>query len=130
MAYKKSELFEAAKKAAKEKNLHWIEEVIAYIACSKFTFYNLFPVDSDEYNEIKEILEVNRIDIKAKLKRKWYDSDSAPLQIALMKLLGTDEERKKLSNTYIDKSELNINGDSSTFTITRKIISDDSESGE
>lgn len=130
MAYKKSELYDAAIKAAKEEKLHWIEEVISHIACSKFTFYNFFPVDSDEYNKIKEILEDNRIDIKARLKRKWYESDSAPLQIALMKLLGTDEERKKLSNTYIDKSELNINGDASQFTITRKIISDDSEAGE
>ena len=34
--------------------------------------------------------------------KKWFDSNNATLQIGLMKLLGSDEERKKLSSSYLD----------------------------
>ena len=35
----------------------------------------------------------------AKIKR-WYDNDNPTTDIALMKLIGTDEERRLLSTTY------------------------------
>ena len=79
---------------------------------------------------IKEELEKNRVAIKANLRKKWYDSDNATLQIALMKLISTDDERRKISNTFIDKTELNVNGEANNFTITRRIISDGNDSGE
>lgn len=126
MAYNKKDLFDEAIKHIKEKKLFFIEDVVGFMSCTKSTFYAHFPIDSDEMNTIKEELENNRIAIKTSMRKKWYDSDNATLQIALMKLISTDDERKRISNTYIDKTDLNVNGDGATFTITRKIISDES----
>lgn len=130
MAYKTEELFDQAIKLIKEKNLFFIEDVIALLPCAKPTFYDHFKIDSYEMNIIKDELENNRIAIKSSMRKKWYDSDNATLQIALMKLIGTDEERKKISNTYIDKTDVSVNGETNTFTITRKIISDSNDSAE
>lgn len=126
MAYNKKELFDDAIKIIKEKKLYFIEDILTYLGCAKPTFYSHFPIDSDEMNAIKDELEINKIALKSSMRKKWYDSDNATLQIALMKLVGSDDERKRISNTYIDKTDLNVNGDGATFTITRKIISDES----
>lgn len=126
MAYNKKELFDDAIKIIKEKKLYFIEDVISFLPCRKQTFYDHFPIGSDEMDLIKAELETNKIALKSSMRKKWYDSDNATLQIALMKLVGSDDERKRISNTYIDKTDLNVNGDGATFTITRKIISDES----
>lgn len=130
MAYDKKELFEKTISIIRENKFYFIEDVISKLPCAKPTFYDHFKIDSDEMNTIKEELELNKVNLKSSMRKKWYDSDNATLQIALMKLISTDEERKRISNTYIDKSELNINGEGTSFNITRKIISDDATSSE
>lgn len=130
MAYKSNELFEEAIKQIREKKLFFIEDVVAFLPCSKPTFYDHFKIDSDEFNTIKEELEKNRIAVKANMRKKWYDSDNATLQVALMKLIGTDEERKNLSPSYIDKTEVKIDGEGMRFNITRNIIGENENSGE
>ena len=49
-------------------------------------------------NELKEVLENNRIATKVKLRNKWEDSNNATLNIALYKLLANDEERRILAD--------------------------------
>ena len=128
MAYKTKELFDEAIKQIKEKKLFFVEYVVGFLPCTKPTFYDHFPIDSDEFNAIKHELENNRIAIKTSMRKKWYDSDNATLQIALMKLIATDDERKRISNTFIDRTDLNVNENGASFNITRTIISDDGES--
>lgn len=95
MAYDKQELEEKAIKAIEENELVFIEDVISFMPCGRSTFYNY---ELDELEDIKERLEKNKINLKRTLRNKWLMSDSPVLQIALYKLLGSDEERKKLSN--------------------------------
>lgn len=130
MAYKTEKLFEDAMHHIKEKKLFFFEDVIAYLGIGRNTFYDHFPIDSNNYDIIKRELDNNKVAIKTSMRKKWYDSDNATLQVALMKLISTDEERKKLSNTYIDNSEIKVNSENNSFTITRKVISDDSTSSE
>ena len=99
MAYNKEELYNQAIKEIQEHKLYFIEDVVAYLPCSKPTFYDYFPIDSDEFNNIKKELNNNRIATKVKLRKKWEDSQSAPLQIGLMKLLGTEEEVERLNGS-------------------------------
>ena len=129
MGYNKEDLYNQAIGLIKDKNLFFIEDVVGFMSCTKSTFYAHFPIDSVEMNTIKEELENNRISIKTNMRKKWYDSDNATLQIALMKLISTDEERKRISNTYIDKTDMNVSGDGMKFTITREII-DNNDSNE
>lgn len=104
MAYDKEQLYKQSKEVIEIHNLFWIEDIIAFLRCSKPTFYDYFPVDSDELNYLKEELEKNRVSLKVKLRKKWEDSDNATLQMGLMKLISEDEERKRLSQTYQEHS--------------------------
>jgi hypothetical protein len=101
MAYDRKKIFEQAKNEAKNKKLIWIEEIIAFIPISKFSFYEFFPIGSNEYNELKAIIEDNKINLKASMRKKWYESENATLQVALMKLIGSHEERQILCNSDI-----------------------------
>jgi hypothetical protein len=100
MAYKKEEIFNKAKEAILKHKLFFIEDIVSFLPCSKQTFYVYFPVDSDEIDELKSMMEKNRVELKVSMRSKWYKSNSPALQMALMKLIATPEELKKLSMTY------------------------------
>ena len=102
MTFDSETLYPIAVESIKENNLFWIDDVIAFLPCSKSTFYELFKSDSDELDDLKELLYANRINLKVKLRKKWEDSENATLQMGLMKLIATQDERKKLSQTYQD----------------------------
>ena len=104
MAYDTKELKEKAEKAIKEHGLYFIEDIVAYLPCSKSTFYEHIPNESNDYKSIVELLEENRINDKVSMRKKWKDSDNATLQMGLMKLLSTDEERRRLSMEYREHS--------------------------
>lgn len=102
--YNKEELYNIAIDKAKKHKLIWIEEIVSFLPCSKTTFYDFYPLNSNELNALKEIIENNRVEIKTAMRKKWYDSDNATLQIGLMKLISTEEEAARLngSNQKID----------------------------
>lgn len=102
MAYDKKKIFEQAKEVITKNKLFFIEDIVAFLPIAKKTFYEYFPIDSNESNELKEMLEKNRVEIKSSMRSKWYKSDAPALQLALMKLVCTDEERKKLSMNHTD----------------------------
>jgi hypothetical protein len=109
MAYNKEDIFKKAKELAIKHNLFWIEDIVAMLPLTKPTFYDLFQVDSNEFNELKAILEDNRINLKVKLRKKWQDSESPALQMGLMKLLSNPEELKRLSVSYTENENNNKN---------------------
>lgn len=104
MAYDKQEIFEKAKKVTVDNKLFFIEDIVSFLPCDKTTFYRFFIPDSNEYNELKELLEKNRTELKVSMRSKWYKSNSPALQMALMKLISTQEELKKLSMQVIDQT--------------------------
>lgn len=99
MAYDKDKLFEAALKAIDDNKLCFIEEVVAYVGCSKTTFYDYFKIDSNEMDTLKEAIQKNRVHTKVKMRKKWEDSENATLQVALMKLIATNEEAHRLNGS-------------------------------
>lgn len=100
MAYQKNEIFEKAKNVIEKHKLFFIEDIVSFLPCGKTKFYDFFKVDSDEMNELKEMLEKNRVELKVSMRSKWYKSNSPALQMALMKLIATPEELKILSIQY------------------------------
>ena len=100
MAYKTEDLFNTAIEQIKKHKLFFIEDIIAFLPCRKSTFYDHFPNDSDYYKKMFEELERNRTELKVSMRSKWYKSNAPALQMALMKLICTDEERKKLAMQY------------------------------
>ena len=102
MAYDRAKIFEQAKDAIVKNKLFFIEDIVAFLPCDKTTFYRFFEVNCNEYNELKDLLETNRTELKVSMRSKWYKSNAPALQMALMKLICTDEERKMLSMTHTD----------------------------
>lgn len=102
MAYDRQKIFEQAKQMIVKHKLFFIEDIVAFLPISKPTFYDYFKVDSNEFNELKELLEQNRTELKVSMRSKWYKSNAPALQMALMKLICNDEERRHLSMIQTD----------------------------
>jgi hypothetical protein len=92
MAYDKKKIFEQAKEVIVKHKLFFIEDIVAFLPCQKSTFYDLIPVSSNEMNELKELLNLNRTELKVSMRSKWYKSNAPALQMALMKLIASPEE--------------------------------------
>ena len=102
MAFDRDKLYQQAQTAITENNLFFIEDVVAFIPCSKPTLYEHFPIDSDELNNLKDLLEKNKIRTKSAIRAKLYKSPKASELLALYRLICTPEERKKLNQNYIE----------------------------
>lgn len=79
-----------------------MEEVFCSLGISNACFYDYYPIDSNDFNDIKDKLQESKANIKRKLKDKWLKSDNATTNIALFKLCSNEEERRILA----DKLEL------------------------
>lgn len=101
MAYKDGELYNRALAVFKERKPIFIEDVVALVGCSKTTFYQHVPIDSDEMNNIKQLLESNRVNMKMDLRGKMAEGKGAEV-IALYKILANEGELKALNGQYID----------------------------
>ncbi len=109
MAYDKNKIFEQAKEVTVKNKLFFIEDIVAFLPCSKNYFYDHFPPDSNEYDELKALLDTNRTTLKVSMRSKWYTSNAPALQMALMKLIATPEELRKLSmNVQAYEGHINI----------------------
>ncbi|AGO48401.1 hypothetical protein Phi10:1_gp060 [Cellulophaga phage phi10:1] len=102
--YDKEKIYKQAEEAITEHGLFFIEDIVAYIPISKPTFYDYYPVDSDDFNALKELLDTNKVNMKVKLRTKLANGDKAAEILALYKLIATDDERKALSMQHIDHS--------------------------
>ena len=102
MAYDRVKIFEQAKEVIVKHKLFFVDDIVAFLPCSKSSFYEFYPDGSDELDELKGLLEINRTTLKVSMRSKWYTSNAPALQMALMKLICTDDERKMLSMTHTD----------------------------
>lgn len=99
MAYDRKKLEQQALEAIKQHNLTFITDVVAYIPITRATYYDM---GFDKSDTLKDAIEENKLKTKNNLKAKWYKSQNATLQLALYKLISSDDERKKLSQAYTD----------------------------
>jgi hypothetical protein len=100
MAYDRIKIFEQAKEMVVKHKLFFMDEVPDFLPCSRSTFYDFFPNNSDELDSLKELISINKTQIKTSMRSKWYQSDNPTLQMGLMKLISTPEELRKLSMTH------------------------------
>ena len=97
MAYDRNELEATAIAAIKKNKLFFIQDVIAYLPCTSSTFYHLGLEKSESITEA--LLEI-KTNIKVSMRSKWYLSEQPTLQLALMKLISSEEELRKLSMSH------------------------------
>jgi len=99
MAYKKADMIKQSLKAIKENELVFVEEIITFVPFNRATFYNH---GLDKLDTIKKALADNRIKIKAGLRKDWRISKYPVLQIALYRLLATENEYDRLILQKVD----------------------------
>jgi len=108
MAYDKTKIYEQALDLIEKKKLFFIEDVVTLLPCSRSTFWDYFPDKSDELDNIKELLDKNKIDVKNGLRNKWYNGSNPLTQMALYKLIGTEEEYHRIASTKTENKNINI----------------------
>lgn len=110
MAYDKVKIFEQAKEMIVKHKLFFIDDIVSFLPISTSTFYEWKLQESEE---LKGLLETNRVELKVSMRSKWYKSNAPALQMALMKLIATPDELKKLAMNFTDHTtngkELNQN---------------------
>ena len=100
MAYDKDTLYKRAIDVIDKNKLVFVEDITAMIGISDDTYYRLFPIGSDESDNIKQLMQKNKIQIKVALRKKWLESDNATTQLALYKLCSTETEHRLLQQNY------------------------------
>jgi hypothetical protein len=108
MAYDRIKIYQQALDLIEKKKLFFIEDVVTLLPCNKTTFYDFFKIDSNELNTIKEALDKNKIDVKNGLRNKWYNGNNPLTQMALYKLIGTEEEYHRIASTKTENKNINI----------------------
>lgn len=104
MAYKTSELKKEALVVIKNQNLFFHTDIFEYLGIDSTTYYAHFPTKSSDYKEMDKLLRANRTKTKNGIRNKWYRSENATMTLALYKLLGNDDERRKLAQQYTEHS--------------------------
>jgi DNA topoisomerase VI subunit A len=99
MGYETNDLLKKALKVIREKNLIFIEEAAVFIGVSKSTFY---AHNLHESNDLKEVIQQNKVNIKTKLRNKWAEANNPTSEAMLYKLAGTKEERDILTNSKVE----------------------------
>lgn len=102
MAYNKQKIYEQAKGVIENNPIFFIEDLVGFLPISKKTFYVYFPVESDECNELKELIEKNKTTTKTGIRAKLYKSEKAGELLALYRLICTPEERRMLNQNYLE----------------------------
>lgn len=97
MAITKKEKLKMSLEAIEKNKLVFIDDIIAYVPFTRATFYN---AGLDKLDSIKDALNENKIKMKQGMKAKWYKSENATLQVALYKLIGSDEEAHRLNGSH------------------------------
>ena len=73
---------------------------VYYKGCSRATAYNH---GLDKLDSIKEAIYSNKRKGVTSLLAKWINSDNATLNIAAMRMISDDTERRKLNQQYIEQ---------------------------
>ena len=102
MAYNRDKIYQQAEEAIKKNNLFFIEDIVAFLPCDKTTFYKFFPVESNELNTLKDLLDDNKVKTKSSIRAKLWKSNKASELLALYRLIATPEEHQKLNQSYVD----------------------------
>lgn len=102
MAYSRKRLYEQAMQVIEERNLFFIEDLVAFLPCDKTTFYRKFPLGCNEYNSIKRALETNKVRTKSAIRHRLFNMDNPTAQLALYRMIATPEERDAISTTKTD----------------------------
>lgn len=104
MAYAKDKILQQCIDQIKANGITFFTDLENYVEPALSTLYEW---ELEKSEAIKKELAKNRIERKAKMRKKWEDSDNATLQVAAYKLLASDDELERLSVT-VNRGSLDL----------------------
>ncbi len=120
MKAKKAKMHKQALEVAEQKKCFFIDQLVSFLPISISTFYEYFPAPSEEMEAIKAVLDKNKVEVKSAMYNKWFKSDNATLQIALMKLIASEEEAHRLNGTKIETNNTHKGGINVDINVQRR----------
>jgi len=108
MKYEYHDLEQMAVEAIQKNKLFFTDDLMAYLPCSRATYYHK---GLDKSDAIKDAINKNRILAKVDLRKEWRFSNNATLQISLYKLLATEDELQRLSTHKFDNAAKELEED-------------------
>ena len=101
MAYDREQIRkELIRNIKRDENITSFQDAALTIAPDISTLYTW---EFEKLDDIKSAIAQNKIKVKSQLRKQWKDAGaSATLQLALYKLLATEDERKALAMEYHD----------------------------
>jgi hypothetical protein len=84
----------------------------------------LYEWELEILEQIKAKIEEQKIKIKAKMKKRWFDSDNPALAIAAMKLIADEEEIDALSTSKVKQDNLHTFKNKPTFRLDFSNVGD------
>lgn len=96
--YAPQQIYAEAMRIIEEKVVFFEDDLIAWLPCSKSTYYEHIKRGSDEADSIKSAILLNRVRAKSVVRRNLFqNADNPTAQIAFYKMICTPEEREALS---------------------------------
>ena len=84
-----------------KRNITFVDELFIFSDVQPSIF---FDYELNKSQKIKDQIEINRSKLKKELREKWLESTNATLNVALYKLVCSEEERKSLSSSSSTKN--------------------------
>lgn len=78
-----------------KKDIYFLCDLADEMGIARATFYNN---GLDKLDTIKNAIISNKQNVKRALRNKWYNNDNATTQVALYKLIATEDELNRLNN--------------------------------
>ena len=103
MAYDKENIFnQLVSNIEEDENITSFQDAALTVPPKRQTLYDW---DFDKSDTLKSLIDRNKIKVKQSLRNQWKKEGASPtLQLALYKILATNDERKALAMEYREHS--------------------------
>ena len=81
------------------------QDVYSVLGISSSTYYRYFPIDSEEYQQIQDALDINKTNMKMVIRDRLAESKSPAALLSLYRLVATKEERDSLNSYRMEEIE-------------------------
>ena len=82
----------------------FIQDLVSEMPVARSTFYKM---ELDKSDTIKDALELNRTNLKRRLRNKWLNSVNAQCQLALYRLLSNENELSRVRTSRGNEVAIN-----------------------
>ena len=100
---------EALKLIEEDEKIVFIYDLYTALGIPCASFYSLFPKESEDYKELTDKIEGNKIKMKMKIRDRLMECKNPGAYIFLYKILTSDIEERKLMDAHYPEDHIEEN---------------------